>query len=41
LADYNSVGLTSISEGDLNDTDLETYRRLKEDGQLTCRVFVA
>jgi predicted amidohydrolase YtcJ len=28
LADYNSVGLTSISEGDLNDQDLETYRRL-------------
>jgi predicted amidohydrolase YtcJ len=41
LADYNSVGLTSISEGDLSDADLETYRRLKDDGQLTCRVFVA
>jgi hypothetical protein len=40
LADYNSVGLTSISEGDLNDQDLETYRRLKDDGQLTCRTFV-
>jgi predicted amidohydrolase YtcJ len=41
LSDYNSVGLTSISEGDLGDADLETYRRLKDDGQLTCRVFVA
>ncbi|HLY20474.1 MAG TPA: amidohydrolase [Bryobacteraceae bacterium] len=41
LADYNAVGLTSISEGDLGDEDLETYRRLKDDGQLTCRVFVA
>src|ERR1039457_4865766 len=41
LADYNSVGLTSISEGDLRDADLETYRRLKDDAQLTCRVFVA
>jgi predicted amidohydrolase YtcJ len=41
LADYNSVGLTGISEGDLGDADLETYRRLKDDGQLTCRVFVA
>ncbi|MGD0359715.1 MAG: amidohydrolase [Bryobacteraceae bacterium] len=41
LADYNSVGLTSISEGDLSDADLETYRRLKDSGQLTCRVFVA
>ncbi len=41
LADYNSVGLTSISEGDLGDQDLETYRRLKDEGQLSCRVFVA
>jgi predicted amidohydrolase YtcJ len=41
LADYNSVGLTSISEGDLNDVDLEVYRLLKESGELTCRVFVA
>src|ERR1035438_10931669 len=37
---FRSVGLTSISEGDLGDADLETYRRLKDDGQLTCRVFV-
>ena len=41
LADYNAVGLTSISEGDLGDADLETYRRLEDGGQLTCRVFVA
>jgi len=41
LADYNSVGLTSISEGDLGDVDLDVYRRLKNDGELTCRVFVA
>ena len=41
LADYNSVGLTSISEGDLGDVDLESYRQLKDEGQLTCRVFVA
>ena len=41
LADYNSVGLTSISEGDLGDVDLDVYRRLKSDGELTCRVFVA
>jgi predicted amidohydrolase YtcJ len=41
LADYNSVGLTSISEGDLGDEDLDVYRRLKNDGELTCRVFVA
>jgi len=41
LTDYNSVGLTSISEGDLGDVDLETYQRLNDDNQLTCRVFVA
>jgi len=41
LADYNSVGLTSISEGDLNDVDLEVYRGLKDSGELTCRVFIA
>src|ERR1700722_6323022 len=40
LADYNSVGLTSVSEADLNDVDLEVYRRLKDSGELTCRVFV-
>ncbi|MFN7995001.1 MAG: amidohydrolase [Bryobacteraceae bacterium] len=40
LADYNSVGLTSISEGDLNDQDLDSYRRLYADHQLTCRTFV-
>jgi len=41
LADYNASGLTSISEGDLGDTDLDTYRRLNGSGELTCRVFVA
>lgn len=41
LADYNSVGLTSFSEGDLGDVDLDVYRRLKASGELTCRVFVA
>ena len=40
LADYNAVGLTSVSEGDLTDVDLETYRRLNNSGQLTCRVFI-
>ena len=40
LADYNSVGLTSISEGDLYDEDLDTYRWLKDHDQLTCRVFI-
>jgi len=40
LADYNSVGITSISERDLNDAGIELYRRLHESGELTCRVYV-
>ncbi len=40
LADYNSVGITSISERDLNDAGIELYRRLRESGELTCRVYV-
>ena len=40
LADYNSVGITSISERDLGDAGIELYRRLHESGQLTCRVYV-
>jgi hypothetical protein len=40
LADYNATGITSISERDLDDAGIELYRKLKEAGQLTCRVFV-
>jgi len=40
LADYNSVGITSISERDLGDQGIELYQRLRENGELTCRVFV-
>jgi len=40
LADYNSVGLTSIVDGDTEDDEFELYRRLYETGQLTCRVFI-
>ena len=40
LADYNSVGITSISERDLNDDGIELYRTLRDTGQLTCRVYV-
>ncbi len=41
LADYNSVGLTSIVDGDTEDDEVELYRTLKERGQLTCRTFMA
>jgi len=40
LADYNSVGITSISDGDTSDEDVEIFKRLKESGQLTCRTFM-
>ncbi len=40
LADYNSVGITSISERDLDDPGVELYQRLREKGDLTCRVYV-
>ena len=40
LADYNSVGLTSIAERDASDADVELYRTLRRQNQLTCRVFV-
>ncbi len=39
-ADYNSVGLTSISERDLSLDDLEIYRKMRQAGELTCRVYV-
>ncbi|NWG13407.1 MAG: amidohydrolase [Acidobacteria bacterium] len=41
LADYNSVGITGIVEGDAEDDEVELYRKLKERGQLTCRTFLA
>jgi predicted amidohydrolase YtcJ len=40
LADYNSVGLTSIVDGDTSDEEVEIYRELKARGQLTCRTFM-
>jgi predicted amidohydrolase YtcJ len=40
LADYNSVGITSISERDLGDEGVEIYRGLRDSGELKCRVYV-
>jgi predicted amidohydrolase YtcJ len=40
LADYNSVGITSVSERDLDDSGIELYRRLRDSGDLRCRVYV-
>ena len=41
LADYNSVGITSIVDGDTSDDELALYRQLKDSGRLTCRTFMA
>jgi len=40
LADYNAVGLTSLSERDLGDDGIELYSRLRDAGELNCRVYV-
>jgi predicted amidohydrolase YtcJ len=39
LADYNAVGLTSVSERNASEGDLDLYRTLRERNELTCRVF--
>jgi predicted amidohydrolase YtcJ len=41
LADYNSVGFTSIVDSDTSDDELELYRTLEDRKELTCRTFVA
>ncbi|MCP5110369.1 MAG: amidohydrolase family protein, partial [bacterium] len=41
LADYNSVGITSIVDGATSDEELELYRTLYSSGELTCRTFTA
>ncbi|MCC6858681.1 MAG: amidohydrolase [Bryobacterales bacterium] len=41
LADYNSVGITSIADGDTSEEELELFRQLKARGELTCRTFAA
>jgi predicted amidohydrolase YtcJ len=40
LADYNAVGITSISERDLGDSGIEIYRQLRDKGELTCRTYI-
>jgi predicted amidohydrolase YtcJ len=41
LADYNSVGLTSVAERNASDSDVDLYRTLRERNELTCRVFLS
>ena len=40
LADYNSVGLTSVAERDASESEIELYRSLRQKNELTCRVFL-
>ncbi|MGH2795888.1 MAG: amidohydrolase, partial [Actinomycetota bacterium] len=41
LADYNSVGITSIVDANANEGGLGLYRTLLEQNALTCRTFLA
>ncbi len=41
LADYNSVGITSIVDANTSESDLELYRTLLERHALTCRTYMA
>lgn len=39
FADYNSVGITSVSDKNAANSAIELYSQLKDAGELTCRVF--
>ena len=40
LADYNSVGLTSVADRNTSDDEVEVFRQLYSKGELTCRAFL-
>jgi hypothetical protein len=40
LADYNSVGITSIADRDAGDDAVALHKTLRDRGELTCRVFL-
>jgi hypothetical protein len=40
LADYNSVGITSIVDGDTSDAQVEIFQQLRARGELSCRTFL-
>ena len=40
IADYNSVGITSISDRNASDDNILTYTLLKDADELNCRVFL-
>ncbi len=41
LADYNSVGLTSIADRNAGDDAVKSFDELRTSGELTCRVFLS
>lgn len=41
LADYNSVGITSIVDANTSERDVGLYRTLRDQHALTCRTFMA
>lgn len=41
IHDYNSVGLTSLADRAAGDGAIDAYQKLKDQGELTCRVFLS
>src|SRR5262249_1189112 len=41
FADYNSVGLTSVADRMADDEGIHAYSELRQQGDLTCRVFLS
>jgi len=39
IAAYNSVGITTVSDRNASDNDLALYAALRDDGDLTCRIY--
>jgi len=40
LAAYNEVGITSVTDREVGDGDLQLYQSLRDRGELTCRIFL-
>ncbi len=41
LHDYNSVGITSVADRSASDDAIEIFKALRDDGKLSCRVFLS
>ncbi|NUQ66629.1 MAG: amidohydrolase [Pirellulales bacterium] len=40
LAAYNEVGITSVNDRETTDSSVELYAKLRDNGELTCRMFL-